>query len=483
MVKLKFINLLNLLSEAEIKGFYFYINSNNFSRRGIYQKIIEKYSLAKKTGLEKFTTKSFMEMITEATGMKKQSFWNRLSELNSIIEDFLIFTEIKTLSGKKSLELLRIYHKRNAISLFEQEYGKYYSHFDKTPYESENLANYKEATFLNSLNKFKKKRFSEFVSEYTRYAELIIYDFLQSVYTSSVELIQQSEYKKDHSSKLINRITDIINPEKLFKDINDKNGRLQNFINILYEMMKAYKLKDDRHYLKAKGLFETNKKHLGNKVSETLYFIFITHCINMTNLGNSKYFYELFELVNMKLNDGYINDLKTINYPVNNFRDYVIIAMRTNNLKWAEDFIEKYSKYIPSDVRESEVNICKGMVLYRRKKLQQSLDLLNSVIPKNFLHYSDIAIHRLFILYDNEQIVESYEQVKKFRQYLRTHPEIPLTFQKAYDLFLKEYSKMLSCVSNSNRQEAEFLLENLKKLPYNTRRNWIIERLEKFLQK
>src|SRR4030095_17230079 len=123
------------------------------------------------------------------------------------------------------------------------------------------------------------------------------------------------------------------------------------------------------------------------------------YCIERTNRGDFKYYNNLFEHYSKKLDDGIIDDLRVGNFPVNNFRDYIFVALRLKKIDWIRWFIEKFSPELPESIREDEVNLSYGLVNYYELDHEKALKYLNLVKGDNYIHYTDSKGYKLRIFY------------------------------------------------------------------------------------
>ena len=88
MVKIRLIYLLKMLSKEEIDKLGKYAEIFFPSRGVIYKVIVTHCAEAISSGIEKYSTLKFTEMLSKKTGLKKQSLYNRFSELSKITENY-----------------------------------------------------------------------------------------------------------------------------------------------------------------------------------------------------------------------------------------------------------------------------------------------------------------------------------------------------------------------------------------------------------
>ncbi|HMS64906.1 MAG TPA: hypothetical protein PKD83_06585 [Ignavibacteria bacterium] len=84
---------------------------------------------------------------------------------------------------------------------------------------------------------------------------------------------------------------------------------------------------------------------------------------------------DLFEVYKRKLEEGIYEDLLKIYYQSQNFRDYIIIGLRRNELEWVENFIRVYAPMLPAKTREDEKTMAHARVLIYRSEFRKALKL------------------------------------------------------------------------------------------------------------
>ena len=258
---------------------------------------------------------------------------------------------------------------------------------------------------------------------------------------------------------------------------------LYGVVSIHYYIYKAFLNKsDDLYYYYAIKSFNSVYNNLDDTYKAMFYQQLINYCIGRTNSGDFKYYNNLFELYNKKLDDGIIEDLRVGNFPVNNFRDYIFVALRLKKISWIKWFIEKYSPELPKDIRTDEVNLSYGLVHYHESKFKKALEYLNLVKGENYIHYTDSKNYKLRIFYETGQYEEAFMELDNYKHYLRTHAEIPDSYKKTFKIFVNEYSSLLKVKVNDNYEKAELLRHSISNSHRTSARTWILKKLDEMLK-
>jgi len=74
-------------------------------------------------------------------------------------------------------------------------------------------------------------------------------------------------------------------------------------------------------------IFADCYKVFSSEYKEEIYETIINYCVMRQNDGVKKFQYELFKVYNEKLKLGMYSNFRQQQYPVNTFRDYVLIGI------------------------------------------------------------------------------------------------------------------------------------------------------------
>nr|MCU0348442.1 hypothetical protein [Saprospiraceae bacterium] len=86
------------------------------------------------------------------------------------------------------------------------------------------------------------------------------------------------------------------------------------------------------------------------------------YAVPMANQGSIPHKRFVFELYKLEMEEGFFAH----SIPSSAFMNITATGLTVGEIQWAEQFVEKYSHYIPANEREITVNYCKGIVHYHR---------------------------------------------------------------------------------------------------------------------
>ena len=206
------------------------------------------------------------------------------------------------------------------------------------------------------------------------------------------------------------------------------------------------------------------------------------YCILRQNQGVKTFNTELFKLYNERLKLNIYLDHKNV-FPQTTFRNYVMIGIILGKYIWTENFIKKFSKYLPEEISSDEVNLSYSKLFFSRKNYERSLQYLSGLKGLNYLHYSDSAILKLCTFYEIQKYEEAYYEMDKFRHYIRNHDDIP-KIHKEYALnFLRIYKMLIKIRTGVDKKDL-FQIENaMNKTKLKSRESWLSEKITELRKK
>ncbi|HMQ70743.1 MAG TPA: hypothetical protein PKC58_17335 [Ignavibacteria bacterium] len=208
----------------------------------------------------------------------------------------------------------------------------------------------------------------------------IFYSFLiEFSHTDSSMLAHKISWKSDHENSLITKMTDHIDFDKIFELIRKEDKIEYPFIRISYLMYKAIKnLENDDHYFELKELTYANFNKLDysyrKQILNTLALICNLKFIN----GKNDFKVEAFEIKKNAIE----NDLfeKTGNHiKIDEFRSVFLEALNVNQIKWAEEFAEKYNVKLSPQVRKDVLNYCKARIAFENSEFDKAIEHIMEV--------------------------------------------------------------------------------------------------------
>jgi hypothetical protein len=479
LAKIKFYKFYSSLEKSGRKEFKKFIASPYFNNGRDYSPIINE--IEKKLTRE-LKTRDFVNSISENLKYSQRAVWNRLSELMKLSETYAAFKALEKRDDVLNNLVASYYLSGSQYELFEQKTAANLRNLNKSKIGLDSTYQFYELFQQQGYFYIFTNKLEPFVQNLN---DRIIYhsaSYIMNHYLHLTELLHQSRLTStDMIQKGLNFLTDE-NTENFISILSDEPERLKSLVSFHYYIYRAFfNIADDSFYYVAKEMFKRIKDVLNDEYKAMAYQLLTNYCIEKTNKNEPSYYGELFEIYNQKLDERIFQDLQVGNFPINNFRDYIFVALQLGKISWIKDFISKYSYLLPESVRDDEINLSYGIVYYHESDSAKALEYLNRVAGDNYIHYTDSKYYKLRLYYEKSMYEEAFLEIDNYRQYIRSHKEIPEQFKKNFTAFIREYTKLLKMRTKDDKEAASVLKKELLSLPQTGRRKWIISRLEEIV--
>lgn len=210
-------------------------------------------------------------------------------------------------------------------------------------------------------------------------------------------------------------------------------------MDIYQRTVKFAEYKEDYDIDESINLIFDNKDILPADKLKTILTPIYNHCKEKEFAGDKSYGLKSLKIIklmvdnNLILNhDGTISDHEYVNYSST--------ALKEKDYDWADEFTEKFRKYVPEERREDSYNYNKAVINYirgcnenKRVYFENALKYLTKVNALDFYYKTRIFLLSLNIFYELHETETLISLVDSFKHYLSAHKnEIPHALEERY---------------------------------------------------
>lgn len=352
-------------------------------------------------------------------------------KLMSILEDYLIYTELEKQKTKRDFLLLDVYKRRKLDDLFFNRIKKIEKGWEKEkPAGIEQLHNeylLKKERFLHpsfSVVRRTPITLNDIICQLDKYYFAIKLYWTLCLYQLS--FLIDSNTNTERGQYFIDEILNIC-LQSNFQDVPQ--------IQLLSQLLQAFIKKDFENYMSIKKQFMSNL-HLYDEYEKNDIWVFLTEKYKQEK---SKALEKLFELKREATENGLIFENGYI--PVINFRNIVNTAA-VWNVQWAEDFIERYSEFLEDKERDDTISLCKAVVDFNKGNYDNVLRrLAYQVNVDDALYEPHVRSIKLKCYYELDDDL-FYSTVKSFSGFLDRNKTLSPINKKAFYNFIYFIKKL-----------------------------------------
>jgi len=243
-----------------------------------------------------------------------------------------------------------------------------------------------------------------------------------------------------------------------------------------FAFLTIYEEDQETHYFNLRRSLEEFGARMPKQEAIQLYDAALHYCTGKVNQGKRGFLQEYFDLFENALEHGIF--MVQGELTAWRFNNMAAAALGLGKLEWAEDFIQRYKKYLPADTRENTCTFNLARVYRFQGKYEQVLELLKTVDYED-IGYNLISKMMLLITYFELDKMEELDTfTESFRVFLNRHKQLPQPRRTSY-LNLIKFTRRLMRLSPGDKSAIERLREEvIRETAGTVNHEWLLEKLD-----
>lgn len=453
MENTKIIKLLKSLNQYEFRQFRDYVYSPAFNKKEIVTRLFDELkNHYPKYESDELSNEILFRNILPGEKYNYFKLKNAISDLFILGKDFLSFLRFKKDDRLKEIFLLAELRQRELDSLFEQTQKTAAQKLESSKVKDENYVYHKLELKLEELSYLVVQA----PNKYLHYKQeifdiLLTYSIIRIFKSYNVMMHEEKQNNYKYEKYLFDEIMSFVE-KKIFDNPT---------LNVYYHIISLERDRNDRNFHKLKEAGAKYNDEL-NEYDEYMVFLHLTgYCTNEFNINcRTDLMQEHFEIIKNKNNKLYTTIGKLF-YP--DFINEVKIALRVNELDWAEKYIEKNKSNLTGD-EEGAVNFSNGLLNLKRGNHDKALELLAKTNFPNFILKLQVKILQLQIFYEKGYYDQAISAIDTFRHYLKRETTIKENFKKTFYEFVNILNNLIKLKTGyfANDNDADYQLSKVK---------------------
>ncbi len=492
MKETKLIDLLKRLNKEEFKDFEKFASSPYFSRgrdlAPLFKSLKPYYPEFEN---DKLTDENIFERLYPGKKFgdsKSVSLLRTLtSELFNLGKEFLAYSEFNNDINRKNFYRLSQLRKKKLYKEFEKEYKDSVEIQENS--EGGNPEDFINKYFLKlsyaeyCIDKGLAEQAYESLFKMGDYAAMI--SLMRGFRMSELKMVAKSFCELKPEFSLLEYLINNIDIDKLIETIRVNENKYFPIIEISYLIHKmTEEFMNEEHFRKLKKLVLENLDLLGHDEKYMLFSIMGSYCVRMTNILNlDSYLREQFDLFDMSLKLGVLKWRQEDDFQLSLFRNIVITGVIVNELDWVENFINKYSRELNPDQRESMTNYSLAYLYAVKKEYEKALGHLIKVKYDFFMFKIDVKNLYFRIYYEMEHYEQAYSILDSMRHYISSTKDLYDIFIDRNSNFIKYASELLRIKSSGTYGNISILKDKISKEVYLESKRWLLKMIEELTDK
>ena len=482
MKKLRIFDLLSSIQPIELKRFERYIKSDSvYASRDYFPLVDHLLKFYPEFSSKELNLESMYNSLYPGKKFNNRVIISRLSELNRMVENFLLSMKLNKDQNLRSRLVAEVMMERKVYTIFDHSIERMLNEEENINKISERqLYELDKLLMLKGQCLIEREKFIEVHKLLEKNIEIFL------IYTVTRILTMYCAIKNIENFQIAG--TSIIQLEKYMSNINIDNlvkslshNKLSAYMKVMVQISRLYESKtNDELYFKAKNEFLENIDNFEQISKFTVFSFLYSYTITQINLRRAEFTIEIYELLKLIIRHNAYMKSGNEYMPSMLYREYILTALKQNDISGAERFIKEYTDSLSPDNKAAMLNYSNGKICIHQKNYLNTLAFYDKC-PKNIQVLNlDMKIDRLVCLFElgyfdkcrneimrNKTIIKNNKTITEFqRESFKTYIDI---MERLLDLKIKPDLKIkLKFIKDSEKKKIlhykEWILKQARKI-------------------
>ena len=310
-------------------------------------------------------------------------------------------------------------------------------------------------------------------------SETVIIHFLRELFfIKTEEIVSHTNPQNRAKYLMLETILSLIDIKKFLKILKKEKHEYADYLKIHY-LFYHYAVNNitEKQYKDLKILI------LGTirKVSGLEKIHFISRFCQLTHLKlipkDTKYFKDHFDMAKLFCELKIYPDKTLPDLFRGVFIDFFTVAMFLREFDWAEKFVDEYGRYLDKEERDDIVNIRKGILFFKKRNYELSLEYLSKIKIHIVLENLNIRFYYLMNYIELKAYESALSALNSIRQFYSNSREIPELVLGLIPDSLKYFKEIIRCEEKKEKIDGLIYAEAHGNKRY-YHKQYILEKME-----
>jgi hypothetical protein len=389
------------------------------------------------------------------------------SRLLSLLEKFWVVTDAVDMDASIRLQIPRVYRRRGLSR-----------HFSKTLREAKADCNkqlLRNAAHYDNLLMLENELYEEnAVGKRTETFNLQeISDLMDASFVAKklrhacFSLSHQAVFKVDYQTGLLQQVLDFVEKSTELKQLPA--------IALYFHCYRFLTLSNgEQDFRVFRAILSKEEQSFPEVEIRSLYRLALNFCIKKINASDSTFYQETMILYKAVLDKDFLLENGFLSrFSYNNI---VVLALKVNELAWAEQFIHQYKPKVERAHREALFALNLARIEYLRKNYKAALLHLQNADYKDLIHNLSAKTLQMKIFFELEEIdlLEAY--LNSMEKFIRRH--VGLTYHRDSFTHFIRLTRQILQTPKEDVVARKLLKKNIIEISGLSEKDWLLERLE-----
>lgn len=477
MKKLRIFDLLSSIEPIELKRFRKYIKSDSVYVSRDYTPLVEHLLVYYPEFSDKeLSLEGMYDSLYPGMKFNNRVIISRLSELNKMTENFMLSLKLNKDSGLRNKLLAEVLMERKAYDHFDNLIAKLIDEEENVKKISERqLYDLDKILMLKGQCLLDREKFVETHGLLEKNIEIFLIYIITRLLTmycgiknienfqiAGTSLVQLEAYMKN------------IDLEGLVHSLG--HNKLSAYMKVMVVIYKLYDNKtNDPLYFEAKKNLLENIDSFEQISKFTVFSFLYSYTVQQINMRRTEFNAEIYDLLKHIIKYNAYMKAGHESMPSMLYREFIITALKQDDIKGAERFIAEYTATLAPENRKTLEDYSLGKIKMHLKDFSGAL-LCYEKCPRNIQILNlDMRIDRMVSLYELGYLDKFTGEIRKNRTLLKNNTHITVFQQSSFKTYNDIMERLLELKLNPDENTKAKLLEDVKETQILHYKEWILK--------
>jgi HEPN domain-containing protein len=264
-------------------------------------------------------------------------------------------------------------------------------------------------------------------------------------------------------------------PSALWERLHEERFTAVPLLNVYRQVVNCLREPEQEQHFEL--LLQSLDNQAGMLAKEDLrkcYFIAQNYCALKINQGKSEYYRAMFDIFKKVIGEGIL--LEGGNLSEGLFKNIVTVGLGVGEFAWAEQFVETYSPFLPSDIRENARTFNLAYLYFHQKKYADVLNLLQNVEYSDVVYILGAKIMLIQTYYEINEVLAMDSLIDSFRIFVRRNKEMSNNLKREYINYLN-FVKKLAQLKLDRQTASDKFRQKVLAASVSTSKKWLLEKM------
>lgn len=480
MKKLRIFDLLSAIQPIELKRFHRYMKADSTFLSRDYIPLVDHlmkfYPDFKNSAL---TMESMYSALYPGKKYNSRVIISRLSELNRMTENFLLSVEMNKDLTVRNRILAEVLMQRKSYETFDLLIEKLLNReINLNKISERQLFEVDQLLMIKGQSMIEREKFIETNALLQQNVETFLIYVITRLLTMYCGIRNIENFQISGTPiKSLEIYMKCIDVEGLVKQLG--KNKLSAYMKVMVQILRLYdKDTNDKQYFKAKKDFFDNIGVFEQISKFTIFSFLYSYCVLQLNLRRTEFVSEVYDILTKVISHAAYTKASNEYMPSMLYREYVLTALKLNDIRGAEKFIASYTENLAPENRETMKLYSQGKIHMHRKDFASALAVY-SKCPRNINVVAlDIKIEKLVCLYELGELDRFREELNKNKALLAGKSNITNFQRRSFSTFNTVLEKLLNLKLKPNTASSAKLLRTVESTKIINYREWILEKIK-----